>query len=211
MLRLFSRIDNSAMAAGRQAAGTKPTVAIDVDGTLANVFPVVVSLVNDQKGTHYSYKSMDRWSPEMLGVSHQEFHAKYIEAWKDHWHEIMPLVESAPLEALARNANVYLLTGMDPELVPSLRKWLRDRFPSVAEKISICSVESMKRKLAWGFDALVDDSPDVAQCGMGHRLDLLVSQPYNAQAHLGPNTIRVSSTAEAIRALNASLLRKGAH
>jgi 5'(3')-deoxyribonucleotidase len=196
------------------ASGTeKPTVALDNDGTLANVLPVIIARVNERKGTRYTVQDYKKWNPAgaSIGLSENEFHEVYVDVWKNHWREILPLTDSGRMERLANATNLYVLSGMDETLVPYFKKWLRHNFPEVADKLTICTVESMKAKLSEGFHVLIDDVSDPYMRGLGHRLHLMPQQPYNIDVPIGPKTMRISTTSQAIDALLKHLERTEEH
>jgi 5'(3')-deoxyribonucleotidase len=187
-----------------QKPGTeRVVVALDNDGTLADVLPIIIRVANERKGTHYKVEDYRNFHPigSAIGLTEQEFHEIYVDVWTNHRHEILPLADSRRLEQLANATDLYLLTGMDENLVPEFKKWLKSNFPEIADKVNICTTKTMIAKLGWGFDVLIDDAFDVDKRDLGHRLHLMPSQPYNMDVEIGPKTIRVSSTREAIDAV----------
>ncbi len=176
-------------------------VAIDVDGTLANVFPVIINRLNGEKGTSYTYEQYRHFGGADLGMGWEEFHRRYVDAWTNHSSEIKPLVSEERLLELTKHYGVFILTAMGDEVAGAFEAWLKKNFPVASGRVFIMRVEDQKHKLENGFTFLIDDCPALASAHIGHRVDLLVSQPYNRDVEIGPNTIRVRSTDEAVQSL----------
>ncbi len=176
-------------------------VAVDIDGTIADVHRVMLSEFNRKNGTDFSTYDIKDWGFKSLGSSYAEMMPFYQDAWKNH-HDQIPFVGKASMILeLSKYYTVHFLTSRSNDensitggTEKGLSEWLTlhgiDSIPVV-----LCPPEVSKTE--FGYQIYIDDSPMFAKdieksrtSGEG-RILLLIDKPYNRDTRTGSNIVRV--------------------
>lgn len=176
-------------------------VAVDVDGTLADVMPMWVKVYNEEYSMNLDYKSINKWAFwNDLGISTSEFFRIFSKAWL-RWEEIKPMEEnvSENLKILHQLCSVDVVTGRTKDTLKYVKKWLEkhqipyDRFVAVS---------SWQHKIYLPYDFYIDDSPDLARLAARRKkMILLYNQPWNTEIKEGVWVKRINNLSEAIEIL----------
>jgi len=179
----------------------KKRVAVDVDGTLADVMPMWVKVFNEEYSRNLDYRSINKWTFwSDLGISTREFFKIFSKAWS-RWEEIKPIEENVAvsMKMLQQICSLDVVTGRTKDTLKYVKKWLEkhqityDRF---------IAVSSWQQKIYLAYDFYIDDSPDLARLAARKRkMVLLYNQPWNKEVKEGVWVKRINNLSAAIEIL----------
>jgi uncharacterized HAD superfamily protein len=179
----------------------KKRVAVDVDGTLANVIPMWLKVYNEEYNKNLDYKSIDKWVFwNDLGISARDFFRIFSKAWS-RWEEIEPMEESIAenTKILHHLCSLDIVTGRTKDTLKFVKKWLEKHQISYNRFIA---VPSWQPKIYLPYDVYIDDSPDLARlAACEKKLVLLYNQPWNTEIKEGVWVKRINNLREAIEIL----------
>ncbi len=139
----------------------KLKVALDIDGTLADVYSFIINEWNRLSGKSFKISDADDYNPSKskLQMPLEEFLRIYDDAWNENAMEICPTVTEQELNRFANHFNVEIVTRRSSSTKDSLHKWLKHNFPSLDFKVLL--VEHIKDKLKLDHDIIIDDAPQI--------------------------------------------------
>jgi len=179
----------------------KKRVAVDVDGTLANVMPMWVKVYNEEYNKNLDYRSIKKWAFwSDLGLSTREFFRIFSKAWS-RWEEIKPMEENVgeSMKILHKLCSLDVVTGRTKDTLRYVKNWLEKHQISYNRFVA---VSSWRRKIYLPYDYYIDDSPDLARlAARREKMVLLYNQPWNAEIKEGAWVKRINNLSEAIEIL----------
>ena len=173
------------------------SIALDVDGVLADVMPVWLKLYNCKYGAQLTLRDVTRWNFWMpAGISRSTFYLIFSQAWRL-WREIPPTEEKLEdkVRALMEKGRVDIVTGRSRDTVPQVKEWLLHYQISYNNFVT---VPSTRQKASLVYTVFIDDAPSVAISVAkkgGHVA--LYDQPWNRDVHEGEAIVRVKNLTEA--------------
>jgi len=171
-----------------------PSVAVDLDGVLADTITSCCRIINAKHSTSLRPTSFVNWKAwEIAEITMDEFFRTLDEAWLD-WQTIPP-TENELADKVGRLQNfskVDIVTARSPQTVASAKSWLhaqRIRFNSFVR------TNSGMDKINLDYDVFIDDSPDVmaALSLRPNRHGIIYSQPWNKAVPVNRGIYRVES------------------
>ncbi len=162
-------------------------IAVDLDGTLADIHTVFLEELEKQEGIKHRFEDLNSYYFDEAPFSVEKFHELARKNWKNR--EIPLTDEKIPgeLEKLSENHTVDIVTArgdVEPEV---LKNWLKEK----GVKFDSFIVDGTKTHM--DYDVLIDDSPKYI--GNGMKI-LLFDRPYNMNAKIGENSLRVKNFSE---------------
>ena len=156
------------------------SIAVDLDGVLANTISSVCKIVNERYSTQFEPSSFVRWRAwEIAQIPKDEFFQILDQAWYN-WRTIPPTEEKIgeklrPLRPLGR---VDIVTGRSPDTVPSALSWLSEHD---VQFDSFVRTDSVVEKVELAYDVFIDDSPDLMTeiASSPHKSGIVYTQPWN--------------------------------
>lgn len=172
-------------------------IAVDLDGTLADIHSVFLEELEKQDGINYNFDQVESYYFEKAPFSVEKFHKIARKNWKNR--EIPVTDSSLPedLNKLFDNHRVDIVTARGDVNTKILRNWLEKK----DIKFNNFVVDQEKTDL--GYDVLIDDSP--RYIGNGMKI-LLYDRPYNRNVKTGKNSLRVKSFSEIRRYIERKLV-----
>ncbi len=210
-----STAGNSVEELGSLLRKGQPRVALDVDGTMANVLDLMLAGYNTKHGTTYTAADHRDWNFKSINSNYEEMMHFYTDAWKNNYRSIKFTGDSAQMRELARHYEVSIVTTRSPDssgatggTVENLQNWLKmhglDSYP-----LEVCPPD--KSKADMGYDIYIDDSPKVAEEVIAKgKLILLIDMPYNRYIRDGDSVVRVKNVQEAMQVLIESAAKERA-
>ena len=182
----------------------KKRVAVDIDGTLADVMPIWVKVYNEEYSKKLDYRSIKKWAFwSDLGISTREFFRIFSKAWS-RWEEIKPMEENVAekMKILHQLCLVDVVTGRTEDTLGYVKKWLEKHKISFNRFVA---VSSWKYKLHLPYEFYIDDSPDLARLAERRKkIVLLYNQPWNTEIKEGAWVKRINNLSEAIEFLSST-------
>ena len=179
----------------------KKRVAVDVDGTLADVMPMWVKVYNEEYSKNLDCRSINKWAFwNDLGISTREFFRIFSEAWS-RWEEIKPTEENIAesMKILHQICSLDVVTGRTKDTLRYVKKWLEKHQIQYNRFIA---VSSWQHKLYLPYEFYIDDSPDLARLAPRRKkIVLLYDQPWNTEIKEGVWVKRINNLSEAIEIL----------
>ena len=179
----------------------KKRVAVDVDGTLADVMPMWVKIYNEKYNKNLDYKSITRWEFwSSLGISSREFFRIFSKAWS-RWEDIQPTEENIAqsIEALNQLYLVDIVTGRTKDTLKFVKNWLQKHRIQYNHFVA---VPFWQHKIHLPYDLYIDDSPDLAKlAARNQKTVLLYNQPWNSMVREGPWIKRINNLGEVVKTL----------
>ena len=179
----------------------KRPVAVDIDGTLADVIPMWVKVYNEEYNKNLDYKSVNKWAFwDDLGISISEFFRIFSKAWS-RWEEIKPTEEdvSQTMDTLSQLCSLDIVTGRTRDTLGYVKNWLKKH---QIPYDSFVAVSMWERKIRLPYEFYIDDSPDLARlAALNRKIVLVYSQPWNRHVEEGPWVKRINNLSEAIEIL----------
>jgi 5'(3')-deoxyribonucleotidase len=182
----------------------KPWIAIDVDGTLADIHTVLINIINATSERKFTVNDITNWSFEKTGlpINDKQFLELHRLMWTTKWRDIMPLVSEGLLLELSKYYNIAIVTNRPEETVGPLVEWLGANFPNITYKLVANIVAHDKSEQS--FSIYIDDSPSLAKklaLRNGGKVQYMRDAPWNRDAPQSPSLIRVPDTETAVRKL----------
>ena len=181
-------------------------IAVDLDGTLADVIKVWIAVYNQRYEAKLTYDEINRWEFwRELKVSSQEFRSILTEAWGN-W-RVIPKTQRNLLDSLNKLGEigvVDIVTARTPDTIEFVRLWLA--YHHIPYN-SLVVVPPWSGKDNLHYDVYIDDSPKVAsKVASKEKLVLLYNRPWNSLVKEGPWIKRIRKLSEA-----SSHIKKLAH
>ncbi len=172
-------------------------IALDVDGTLADVGSLWIQGYNKLKGTSYDVNDMLDWNHESIGSNISEMHDLYIKIWKDHYNGIKFEGDICRIKELCRHYEVDIVTSREYDTAYELGIWLEKNGLSW---LPVVINNPNKDKSLLDYDLYIDDSPILAENIDKNKSKLLyiVNRPWNRNVEETGNIIRVEGVNEAL-------------
>ena len=178
-------------------------IALDVDGVLADVMQAWLAMTNPGRLAPLAKSDMSRWDFwARRNIRKRDFYAQLDACWKS-WESIPPtepgLAESVRL--LSGMGAVDIVTARTPDTNRYVRLWLGE-FGIAYDGYVQVAAGRMKADL--DYDVFIDDSPVNAEAFLrnGKRV-MLYEQPWNADTREADLLVRVSSIAQAAKAIGS--------
>ncbi len=169
------------------------SIAVDLDGVLANTMAPACKIINQRHSTHFEVSSFVRWRAwETAKITREEFFRTLDQAWFE-WQTIPPTEEhiAEKVDRLREFGKVDIVTGRSPETVASANSWLKK------QGIQFCSfvrADSGNDKSRLNYDVFIDDSPELMfQLSKRNKHGILYTQPWNEELPQMTRIFRVDS------------------
>lgn len=179
----------------------KKRVAVDVDGTLADVMPMWVEVYNEEYSRNLDYRSINKWAFfNDLGISTREFFRIFSKAWA-RWEEIKPTEENIAesMKTLYQLSSLDIVTGRSRDTLRYVKNWLEKHQLSYNRFVA---VSAWQHKIYLPYEFYIDDSPDLARlASRSKKMVLLYNQPWNVGIKEGAWVKRINNLGEAIEIL----------
>ena len=162
-------------------------IAVDLDGTLADIHTVFLEELEKQEGITHRFEDLETYYFDEAPFSVEKFHEIAKHNWKN---REIPLTDpSLPeeLNKLSENHRVDIVTARGDVEKSVLKNWLTEK----GVKFDSFIVDGTKTHLE--YDVLIDDSPKYI--GNGMKI-LLYDRPYNRNTETGENSWRVKNFSE---------------
>lgn len=201
----------------------RPTVSVDVDGTMAASHEMVVSYLNTEYREEMEENGVQSFSVEDIqdyyswgekfrefGITSSECIDTLLKAWETGAEELIGTTE--PVEEMRKKLS-YLHDNFYADIVTanrkrdSIKKWLENKGikkgEHYGELISITN-QNIETKGELGYSFYIDDKPSVKQELSPSQGLLLYSRPYNSdvEERFGPLVRRVENFEEAVEILD---------
>ena len=184
-------------------------MALDIDGTLADVHTPIVEEWNKITGKAFAVSDIDNynWKESKLQMPTEEFFRIYEELWNEKSDRIKPTITEEELLNFVKHFDVDIVTARPPGTENGLQKWLRRNFPSL--RLRVVVVGHTLDKLKDDYNIIIDDAPSI--WAAFHQNDHLTEgkwlyvpmQPWNSRTILSmPPSHRMATadtTANALR------------
>ena len=186
----------------------KPWIALDVDGTLADIHTILIDIINKrygkkENGEDFTVADITNWSFDKteLPINDTQFLELHKEIWMTRWCDIAPLVCEELLLELSKYYNIAIVTNRPEESVKPLVEWLKANFPNLTYKLIANAVDHDKSKQS--FSIYIDDSPSLARkiALQEGRTQHIRDAPWNQDAPQSPNVIRLPDTETVVKTL----------
>ena len=183
------------------------SVAVDLDGVLADTITAFCSILNKRYSTHFTVESFDRWNAwQNAQITENEFFRILDEAWFD-WKSIPPIEPnlSEKVTQLHKFGRLDIVTGRSEETVTHARTWLKEHNIPFDDFVR---TQSTRAKIKLNYDLFIDDSAELMAL-IASTLDshgILYTQPWNRKAPDMPRITRVQRWNE-IPAVMENLMR----
>lgn len=162
-------------------------IAVDLDGTLADIHTVFLEELERTEGIKHSFEDLETYYFEKSPFTTEKFHEIARKNWNN---QSIPLTDSSlpnELNRLAQDHTVDIVTARGDVNQEKLKNWL------VSKGIDFDSFIVDKAKTDLEYDVLIDDCPKYSEKGMNL---LLYDRPYNRNAEESENTWRVKNFKE---------------
>lgn len=183
-------------------------IAIDVDGTLADVHRLFLQRYNEDNDTDISFEDFTDWGFGDTEVTTQCYLDYTHEIWKGEGEQI-PLSDTSAPEKIAELYNhsgthrVDLVTarqGREEEM----EQWLTDM--GIVEYDEFYSSDDKAQN---GYDAYIDDNPNLYTQLMFFQFQFIVDKPWNRMVENGQCRGRIDSVSDAVDDLLLYFSREG--
>lgn len=174
---------------------SKPTLALDVESTMANTHGRMLAKYNSRHGTDYELDDVTSWNWVGDVIDFDEFMGIMREIWANH-ETLMPLETGLgdTVEELSKVFDVDIVTaheGVEDEM----QRWFKDH--RITDYNEFHSGDHTLNKAEMGYDYLIDDKPSLAANLSGSQVLYLRDQPYNRNV-AGDGVVRVSEVADVL-------------
>ena len=173
-------------------------IALDLDGTLADIIGLWLAEYNKRSRERLDYHSITKWDFwTRLGYTPNRFFRELSNCWK-RWRNIKPIEDKVgdAVNALHKFGRVDIVTARDPESSIYAKAWLKhhnikyDQFVLVARGSD---------KAYLNYDIFIDDSPvNAKKISNFDKMVLLYDQPWNRDVREVNNIIRIKQLADAL-------------
>jgi len=170
------------------------TVAVDLDGVLADTMTACCRMINMAHSTHLQVSSFVHWKAwEIANITKDEFFRDLDEAWF-HWQMIPPTETrlAEKIQKLLEIAKVDIVTGRSSKTVTPAKAWLRQHG---IQYNSFVRTDSGMDKLRLSYAIFIDDSPELMEAisSTTDRRGILYTQPWNKELAINSRIFRVDS------------------
>ena len=186
----------------------KIKVALDVDSTIADILPLMISDFNKIKGTSFTVDDCTDWNFTSIGSNYLEMMPLYVNVWKNRWQDIQFTANVEHINELIKYYDVSLLTtrsatneGITGGTVDTMHKWLNlHNLGHIS--VQICDPKQNKAR-DFDYQIYLDDSPGLAETieKMDRKLIFLVDQKYNQHILESERVRRVPNVQAAVNLL----------
>ena len=171
-----------------------PTVAVDLDGVLADTITASCKIINARYSKHYEPANFTTWRAwEITDLSVDEFFRALDEAWLD-WRKIPPTEPNLAqkVERLKKICNIDIVTGRSPHTVAPAKSWLKQQ--GIAFN-SFVRTNSGMDKLNLNYRVYIDDSPELMSAlpSKHDKRGIIYTQPWNRETSTPIGVYRVDS------------------
>ncbi len=174
-------------------------IALDLDGTLADIIGVWLTEYNSKNGKRLEYDSIDRWDFWIrLGYTPTRFFRELSNCWK-RWHLIKPIEERVgeSVEELNKIGRVDIVTARDAESSIYAKEWLRHNNIRYNNFVLVAKGSD---KAELDYDVFIDDSPiNARKISSYNKLVLLYDQPWNRDIKANDKIIRIRYLLDALK------------
>lgn len=170
------------------------SIAVDLDGVLANTMAQACKIINQRHSTHFEVSSFVQWRAwEIAKMTKEEFFRTLDQAWLE-WSTIPPTEEriAEKVDRLKEFGTVDIVTGRSLETVVPANHWLKEQGILFS---SFIRTNSGNDKATLNYNIFIDDSPELMS-QLSSRQDacgILYTQPWNAELQRMPRIFRVNS------------------
>ena len=178
----------------KEHADKTPTVAFDIDDTLAEVNPVLLSAINNRKKTTHTFN--DVLDSEMTNDSLWfDYINMYRDLWINRYAEIRLLADAGLLKKVEEYYAVSLISarGKYSRTTQGLKKWLARHS---LDHLPLVITETSDAKADYDYDVFVDDY--AVPVNFRQKL-LLLHKYYNKNVTEAENVMRFEGVNEAMR------------
>lgn len=176
---------------------TKPKLAVDFDGTLANTYGVAFNLLEGDDH-NYTLSDVDSWTWGFEEFGKEAYLSALWHAWT-----IRPL-EADPMEdhltqkmaALHREYEVHIVTAHPehPGITEGKMQWL-DSMSIGYEELHVVPPEMTKAEYL-DYDAFIDDKPTLPSNKKAHQTVYVRDNPWNK--NIDGEYVRIQSVADVL-------------
>lgn len=179
---------------------SKPTVAVDLDSTLARTLTEAFALLEGEDHC-YEYEDVTSWAWPIEKFGKDRFLHAAWNVWSIRPRMVSPIEENLEqkLTRLHQNYNIHIVTHQPDKAVitDGKKKWLQHQNIPYNRFVPHTGDES---KAHLGYKYFIDDKPTLPSACSDDQTVYLRDQPYN-QDTTAPH-IRVKSIEEAVTQLN---------
>jgi len=177
------------------------TVALDVEGTLADTHGRLLTVYNERHGTDYDLADVDHWDWVSEEIEYDEFMSITQREWAVNHAAIEPLEDglAKTVDRLCERHTVDVVTarrGVEDEM----QEWLDHR--GIDSYRDFLSVDPSSTKATMGYDIYIDDKPGLAHMLGDGQLQYVIRQPHNRNNRMPlDKAIPVVSVAEGVECM----------
>jgi len=170
------------------------SIAIDLDGVLANTMAAACKIINERHSTHFEVASFTQWKAwEIANITKGEFFETLDRAWLD-WSTIPPTEEhiAEKFDRLMEFGKVDIVTGRSRDTVNPANCWLKEQGIQFR---SFVRTNSGNDKARLNYDVFIDDSPELMLqlSTRSNKHGILYAQPWNVDLRRMPRISRADS------------------
>jgi len=139
---------------------TKPRIAVDLDGVLAETMEAWCRIVNERFGTRLKLNDLDTWTSwRKTGISKDRFFEILDETW-DTWQDIPPTEPglAAKVARVETLGSLDIVTGRSKRTVDHAKDWLAHHKIPYERFVR---VRGWRDKVFLNYDVYVDDAPEL--------------------------------------------------
>ena len=173
---------------------TKPKIAVDLDGVLAETMEAWCRIVNERFGTRLKLDDLDTWTSwRKTGISKEQFFEILDETW-DAWESIPPTEPrlAEKVETVEKLGDLDIVTGRSRETVEGAKSWLRNQ--GIPYKRFV-RVRGWRDKVFLNYDVYIDDAPELMPLiSRNPRMrGILYARPWNRDVTNMPRVFKANS------------------
>jgi len=173
---------------------TKPRIAVDLDGVLAETMEAWCRMVNERFGTRIKLEDLDTWTSWLkTGITKDQFFEILDETWAT-WEDIPPTepdlaVKVAKVEKLG---SLDIVTGRSRQTVEHAKAWLSHHKIPYERFVR---VRGWRDKIFLNYDVYVDDAPELMPLISRNPVmwGILYERPWNRNLAVMPRVFRVET------------------
>ncbi|GIU70822.1 MAG: hypothetical protein KatS3mg003_0301 [Candidatus Nitrosocaldaceae archaeon] len=173
-------------------------IALDLDGTLADIIGSWLIEYNKKSREKLDYNNITKWDFWIkLGYTPTRFFKELSNCWK-RWQHIKPIEDrvSYAVEQLHRFGKVDIVTARDPESSNYAKEWLNYYNIPYNEFVLVARGSD---KAYLDYDIFIDDSPiNAKKISRFNKMILLYDQPWNRDVRENNNIIRIRKLLDAL-------------
>jgi len=179
---------------GLSRSVTKPKIAVDLDGVLAETMEAWCRIVNERFGTRLKLDDLDTWTSwRKTGISKEQFFEILDETW-DAWESIPPTEPrlAEKVERVEKLGDLDIVTGRSRRTVEGAKSWLRNQ--GIPYKRFV-RVRGWRDKVFLNYDVYIDDAPELMPLiSRNPRMrGILYARPWNRDVTDMPRVFKAKS------------------